>query len=75
MGQSGRIIAKIDDYEVVRNLVYDLIAETTAPQIIRETVRAVGELGDKPNYAQVGKKLGIGKSRGKEDCHLFQKWE
>ena len=40
----GRIIATIDDYTVVRQLVADLVSEgvgATVPSIVRETVHAV----------------------------------
>jgi len=43
----GRIIATVDDYAVVRELVHDLIAEgveATVPSTVRETVEAVKRL-------------------------------
>jgi hypothetical protein len=48
---SGRIVATIEDYAVVRDLVADLIsegAETTVPAIVRETVGVVQRLLDDP---------------------------
>ncbi len=44
---AGCIIATLDDYAVVRDLVADTIAEgvgTTVPETVRETVAAVGAL-------------------------------
>jgi hypothetical protein len=45
----GRVVAEEDDYQVVRELVADLISEgveATVPTTVRETVRCVGELAD-----------------------------
>ncbi|MGO9382396.1 MAG: DUF3854 domain-containing protein [Mycobacterium sp.] len=45
--EDGRIVAALDDYAVVRDLVADTIAEgvgTTVAQIVRETVEAVDAL-------------------------------
>lgn len=44
---NGRIVATIEDYAVVRDLVADLVAEgieATVPQAVRETVEAVAAL-------------------------------
>lgn len=46
--ERGRILATVDDYAVVRELVADLVSEgvgATVPPIVRETVRAVAEAG------------------------------
>jgi hypothetical protein len=46
----GRIIATADDYAVVRGLVADLVGDVvgaSVPQIVRETVAAVGALLDR----------------------------
>jgi hypothetical protein len=43
----GRIIARLDDYTVIRTLVHDLIAEgieATVPATVRETVAAVATI-------------------------------
>ena len=47
---SGRIIATIEDYAVIRELTWDLIAEgigATVSSTVRETVSAVGDLAAK----------------------------
>jgi hypothetical protein len=47
--EAGRILATLDDYSVVRELVADLVAEgveATVPAIVRETVEAVDSLLD-----------------------------
>jgi len=65
----GRIIATLDDYAAVRELVADLVAEgvgATVPATIRETVAAVAEITqgrDEPaSLAEVAKRLGLDKS-------------
>jgi len=58
----GRVVATVEDYSVVRELVSDLIsegAEATVPEIVRETVEAVERLiddsdEDAVNVRQVG---------------------
>lgn len=63
--ERGRIIATIEDYAVVRGLVEDLIAEgveKTIPEIVRDTVAAVGRLLKETgqvnvNVRQVGRAL------------------
>jgi hypothetical protein len=65
----GKIIATFDDYEVVRDLTHDLVADgigATVPKTIRETVEAVeavrkGGGGHVTNTA-VAKRLGLDKS-------------
>ena len=45
--ERGRIVATLDDYTVVRDLVADLISEgveVTVPPIVREAVEAVEKL-------------------------------
>ena len=45
--EDGRIVATLEDYEVVRGLVEDLVSEgidATVPRTVRETVAAVGRL-------------------------------
>jgi hypothetical protein len=47
LDRRGRIIATVEDYEVVRELVADLISEgveATVPPIVRETVQSVEKL-------------------------------
>ena len=60
----GRIVATLDDYAVVRELVADVVSEgveATVPQTVRQTVEAVRRLGedsDEPVMIKaVGKKL------------------
>jgi len=66
--QQGRIIAEIEDYRVIRELVSDLVSEgveATVPKTVRETVEKVDSLiiGDSPvTVAQVAKKLELDKS-------------
>lgn len=73
----GWVVANIEDYEVVRRVVGDLIAEgveANVPPLVRETVEVVRELGgmivghEKPddgvNAAQVARQLGIEKMGG-----------
>ena len=63
----GRIVATVDDYRVVRELVSDIVAdaaEATVPDTVRETVQAVSDLsasGPTTNAA-VAKELGLDKS-------------
>ena len=66
--EAGRIVAEIDDYAVVRELVADLVAEAaerTISATVRETVSAVAQAvadgGETPINA-VGKRLGLDKS-------------
>lgn len=71
--REGRIIATLDDYEIVRDLVSDFIAEGVGATIsvtIRETVNAVSELtndcDDSPtNITAVARKLDLDKSTAK----------
>ena len=52
----GRIVATLDDYAAVRELVGDLIAEgveATVPETVRETVEAARVLLDKPGGLMV----------------------
>lgn len=66
----GRIIATLEDYEVVRELVADRLAEgvgATVSSTLRETIAAVQELteqGEVTNYAAVARKLGLDKTTG-----------
>jgi hypothetical protein len=68
--EDGRIIATLEDYAVVRELVADLISEgveATVPNIVREAVAAVERLvkdedGDPVTMAQVGRELGLDKN-------------
>jgi hypothetical protein len=65
--EHDRIVAAVEDYAVVRELVADLISEgveATVPPIVRETVEAVEKLikdGDEASVTikQVGAKLGL----------------
>ncbi len=64
---TGRIIATLDDYTVVRDLVADTIAEgvgATVSDTVRETVTAVGALASKEGVMarDVAEKLGLDKS-------------
>ncbi len=66
----GRIVATLEDYAVVRELVADLISEgveATVPKTVRETVEAVGRLvsdedGDPVTMVKVGRELGLDKN-------------
>jgi hypothetical protein len=68
----GRIVAEIDDYRHVYDIVVDVVAagvEATVPAIVRETVEAVASLiDDAPlgiegaSSAQVAQMLGLDKS-------------
>ncbi|MEW6359295.1 MAG: winged helix-turn-helix domain-containing protein [Planctomycetota bacterium] len=65
----GRVVATLDDYAVVRDLVLDVVSEGLAVGVsdtVRETVEAVVELrGDTDaeiNNVQVARKLGLDKS-------------
>lgn len=61
----GRIIATLDDYGVVRELVMDIIgdaAQVSVPKAVRETVAAVRELEQESGtctVADVGRLLGL----------------
>jgi hypothetical protein len=63
----GRVVATLDDYAVVHDLVADLLAdgaEATVPATVRETVEAVARLddGDGISLPQLAKELDIDKS-------------
>lgn len=63
----GRVVATIDDYQVVRELVADLIsegAEATVPTTVRETVEAVASIaaGEGVSLTKLAAELGIDKS-------------
>lgn len=62
----GSIIARIEDYRVVRELVADLVAEgveASVPESIRETVKAVEKLaGDSVSIGDLAKRLHLDKS-------------
>jgi len=66
--EQGRIVAAIEDYRVIKELVSDLVSEgveATVPQTVRETVAAVDSLkiGESQiTVAQVANKLEIDKS-------------
>jgi hypothetical protein len=68
--RSGRIVASLDDYEAVRELVCDLISEgveASVPKTVRETVRVVERLlednDDEPvATAAVARELKLDKS-------------
>ncbi len=65
---TGRVIATIDDYAAVREIVGELVAEgieATVPQTVRETVQAVEVLaadGEGVSVAQLAKMLKLDKS-------------
>lgn len=66
----GRIVATLDDYAVIRDLVADLVAEgveATVPETIRETVAAIkklvdGNAGDPTSVVRVAKELRLDKA-------------
>jgi len=67
---AGRIVATLEDYEAVRELVEDLVSEgidATVPTTVRETVVAVSRLcedddSDSVSLATVASELGLDKS-------------
>jgi DNA-binding transcriptional ArsR family regulator len=63
----GRIVATLDDYEVVRDLVAEVVSEgveATVPQIVRETVQAVAAaaIEEGISVAQLARALKIDKA-------------
>lgn len=67
--EDGRIVAAIEDYAVVRELVVDLVSEgvdATVPPMIRATVQAVekrySEKGEAVNLGELARELGLDKS-------------
>ena len=65
--ERGRIVATLEDYAVVRELVHDLIAdqlESAVPQTVRETVQAVRDLAGtgEATTAQVATALTLDRS-------------
>ena len=63
----GHIVATLEDYTVVRELVHDLIADqlgSAVPQTVRETVQAVRDLAGtgEATTAQVATALGLDRS-------------
>lgn len=79
--REGRIIATLDDYAAVRELVADLVAEgveaTVAP-MVRETVKAVEDLTKEFDHADgvtakaVGDKLELDKAPASRRCRKAQ---
>jgi hypothetical protein len=73
----GRIIATIEDYAAVKDLIADLISEgveATVPKIVRETVEVVRRLvddsdGDPVTMAQVGRELKLDKNPTYQRVH------
>ena len=67
----GQVIASLEDYRIVRDLVFDLISDavdTTVPRTMRETVAAVGaevEIEPETSYSKVARRLNLDKSAGK----------
>jgi len=66
---AGRIVATVEDYGVVRDLIADLVADevgATVPATVVETVTAVDELAAAHKtgvtYQQLGARLGLDKS-------------
>ena len=64
----GRVVATVEDYAAVRELVADLVAEgieVTVPEILRETVNAVSALmaegAEETTVVAVAAKLGLDK--------------
>jgi hypothetical protein len=67
--REGRVVATLDDYKLVRELVHDLMAEgveASVPPNVRETVATVsklgGDKGKEVTVKQVADELGIGES-------------
>ena len=67
--EHGRVIATIEDYAVVYDLVADLVSNGTGQNVfetVRETVQTVGHLAagkyDGVTYREIGKSLGIDES-------------
>jgi hypothetical protein len=70
----GRIVATLDDYAVVRELVADVIAagvEATVPPVVRATVAAVAHLADKDGVTttKIAKYLDIDRSNASRRLH------
>jgi hypothetical protein len=66
----GRVVATLEDYEVVRALVLDLISAglgATVPQSVREVVEVVGAIGSSEGVtaSSVAERLGLDKSAGR----------
>lgn len=76
--RDGWIVATMDDYRVVHDLIGDLIdagARATVPPTIRETVEAVGELftssaGQPVTIARLAEHLGLGLSATKRRWYV-----
>ena len=70
----GRIVATVEDYAVVRELISDLIsegAEATVPEIVRETVEAVERLiEDSDEDDAVNIRPGGGRARARVPAHV-----
>jgi len=69
LDDAGRIVATVEDYGVVRDLIADLVADevgATVPATVVETVTAVDELAvahkTGVTYLQLGERLGLDKS-------------
>lgn len=68
--ESGAVVATIDDYRVVRDLVADLVAdaaERSVPDTVRQTVQAVASLvadTTETTKAAVSRALGLDESAG-----------
>jgi hypothetical protein len=72
---SGRLIAEIEDYQVVFELIRDMYEGTVtgASKAVREAVEAVAALqkltGNPVSMTEVAKKLGISKSAASRRCN------
>jgi len=65
--KQGAIVATLDDYAAVRDLIADLMSEgvgASVPRTVRETVEAVRALGDKQGHSisKIGGRMGLHKT-------------
>ena len=67
----GRVLATIEDYAIVRELVVDVVSEgveTTVPETIRELVTAVASSNAPLSMSEVASLLGLDKSATSRRC-------
>ncbi len=72
---AGRVVATLEDYEVIYNLSHDILVEeltATVPRAVRDTVEAVR--GGARRVATVAKALGINKSTASRRVREAMEW-
>lgn len=79
--EQGRVIATIEDYSAIYDLVADLVSHGTGQKVretVRQTVEAVKQLmagkADGVTYTEIGKKLGIDESAARRRVYTAKSY-